>query len=269
MTKRLFCSVVIAAALSLAAGRPGAAQSIAPDAVSEQRNSEISGTSLGTSEDLSGVEPASKKAKPICKPCLYYSGDIDPSNPDTNALSNGNSSLASILAQVYSAFTVPPGRAWHVKGVFINTLSSVAVLDPAMTQWSIWKGVGNGIPGELLFSGAANGAIAATGRSFAGYTEYTVSLKFKPIVLSPGTYWLNVMPQCANPSDSACSSAVFYESDVEDSSPANHVGPANVLDDSFWYSGSFSSRYAPTWGGSGACSGTGCDTFSFGLIGTN
>ena len=101
-----------------------------------------------------------------------------------------------------------------------------------------------------------------------GLTEYTVSVKLKTaIVLDPGTYWLNVTPQCANPSDSTCSSALFYESDVEDSSPANHVGPANVLDDSFFNSGFFSSYYAPTWGGSGACTGTGCDTFSFGLIG--
>lgn len=263
MTKRLFCSLVIAAALSLAAGRPVAAQAVAPDAVSAQRDSGISGTSA----DLSGVEPAMKKAKPICKPCLYYSGDIDPSNADSNGLFDGNSSEGSLLGQIYAAFTVPSGKAWHVKGAFINTLSSVAGLDPAMTQWSIWKGVGTGVPGELLFSGAANGAIAATGRSFAGFTEYTVSVKFKTIVLNPGTYWLNVMPQCANPSDSACLSALFYWSDVEDSSPANHVGPANVLDDSFWYSGSFSSFYTPTWGGGGACGGTGCDAFSFGLIG--
>ena len=262
MTKKLFCSVVIAAALSLAAGRPVAAQTVAPDAVSAQRDSGISGTSA----DLSGVEPAMKKAKPVCKPCLFYSGDFDSSNPDANALLNEN--IGFILAQVYSAFTVPSGPAWHVKGVFINTMSSVAVLDPAMTQWSIWADVGSGNPGEMLFSGAANATIAATGRTDFGLTEYTVSVKLKTaIVLNPGTYWLNVTPQCANPSDSTCSSALFYESDVEDSSPANHVGPANVLDDSFFNSGFFSSYYAPTWGGSGACTGTGCDTFSFGLIG--
>ena len=268
MANRLFCSVVIAAALTLATGRPGAAQSIAPDLVSALRNSEISGTSPGTSADLSGVEPATKKPKPICKPCLYYSGDFDPSGPVPNGLINENAT-GTILAQVYSAFTVPSGPAWHVKGVFINTLSTVSVLDPLATQWSIWKGVGSGDPGELLFSGAANGAIAATGRSFGGYIEYTVSVKLKTaIVLNPGTYWLNVLPQCANPSDSTCSSSVFYESNVEDSSPANHVGPANVLDDSFWNSGAYSTYYLPTWGGGGACHGTGCDAFSFGLIGT-
>lgn len=264
MTKRLFCSVVIAAALSLAAGRPVAAQTVAPDLVSAQRDSGISGSSA----DLSGVEPAMKKAKPVCKPCLYYSGDFDSSGPVPNGLINGNISSISALAQIYSAFTVPSGKAWHVKGVFINTLSSVAVLDPAMTQWSIWTGVGSATPGELLFSGAGNATLTATGRSFLGYTEYTVSVKLKTIVLNPGTYWLNVTPQCANPSDSACSSALFYWSDVEDASPANHVGPANVLDDSFLNSTFYGYNYEPTWGG-GACSGDGCDVFSFGLIGTN
>ncbi|MGD0672886.1 MAG: hypothetical protein ABSB13_12455 [Candidatus Binatus sp.] len=264
MTKRLFCSIVIAAALTLGAARPGAAQSIAPDAVSAQRNSGISGTAPA---DLSGVEPATKKLKPICKPCLYYSGDFDPSNPDANGLINENASSDSILAQVYSAFTVPSGRAWHVKGAFINTLSTVAVLDPAMTQWSIWADVGSGKPGEMLFSGASDGTIAATGRTAFTFTEYTVSVKFKTtVVLNPGTYWLNVTPQCANPSDSTCSSAVFYESDVEGSSPPNHVGPANVVDDSFLNSSFYSYNYAPAQ--VDPCTDIGCDAFSFGLIGT-
>ncbi|MGB3549401.1 MAG: hypothetical protein WA993_01830 [Candidatus Binatus sp.] len=268
MTQRLFCSMVIAAALTLAAGRPGAAQTVAPDLVSAQRDSGISGTSA----NLSAVEPTSKKLQPVCKPCLFYSGDSDSSNPDTNSLINGIFSAVPILAQVYSAFTVPSGRAWHVKGVFINTvnaIASVVVLDPSVTQWSIWADVGSGNPGELLFSGAGNATVTATGRTVSGLTEYTVSVKLKTaIVLQPGTYWLNVTPQCTNPSDSACSSALFYESDVEDVSPANHVGPANVLDDSFINSTYFSFNYAHTWGGSGACGGIGCDAFSFGLIGT-
>ncbi|MGB3549402.1 MAG: hypothetical protein WA993_01835, partial [Candidatus Binatus sp.] len=178
-----------------------------------------------------------------------------------------NSSTDSILVQIYSAFTVPSGRAWHVKGAFINTLSNIAVLDPAMTQWSIWADVGSGKPGEMLFSGAANGTIAATGRSDFGFTEYTVSVKFKTaVVLNPGTYWLNITPQCANPDDSACSGSAFYESDVEDSPPPNHVGPANVLDDSFLNSSFYSFNYLPTQGT--VCDGVGCDAFSFGLIGT-
>jgi hypothetical protein len=229
--------------------------------VSGQRNAGITAASPG-SADLSAPDA---KPKPFCKGCLFYSGDIDPSNANTDGLLTEN---ASLLVQVYSAFTVPSGKPWHVNGVFINVLSSVSAVDPSVTQWSILQGVGSGVPGELLFSGASNATITPTGRSFDSLTEYTVSLKLKgSIVLQPGTYFLNVTPQCSNPADSTCSSALYYESDVEDASPTNHIGPSNVLDDSFVNTSFLPYSFAPTWGTDGACGDVGCDAFSFGLLG--
>jgi hypothetical protein len=260
MVKRLLSLIVVAAALTLAAVPSGAAQSVT--AVSAQRNGEIAATSPG-SANPSAMPDA--KPTPFCKGCLFYSGDMDPSNANTDGLAN---ELTGFLAQTYSAFTVPSGKPWHVTGVFINTLSTVAILDPSVTQWSILKGVGQGVPGELLFSGTGNATITATGRSFSVFTEYTVSVKLKnSIVLEPGTYFLNVLPQCSNPDDGNCASAEYFWSDVEDASPANHIGPANVIDDSFINASFVDDNFVPSWGTDGACLDVGCDAFSFGLIG--
>ena len=157
MVKRLLSLIVIAAALTLATVPSGAAQSVT--AVSAQRNGEITATSPGPANP-SAMPDA--KPTPFCKGCLFYSGDMDPSNANTDGLVN---EIAGFLDQVYSAFTVPSGKPWHVNGVFINTLSTVGILDPSVTQWSILQGSRQGVPGELLFSGAGNATITPTGRS--------------------------------------------------------------------------------------------------------
>jgi hypothetical protein len=214
-------------------------------------------------------KPENKPAKPpaYCKPCLFYGGDFDDSLATANGLWNGVNSELGIAGEVLVPFTIPKGQIWFVSGLFTNNLSNVSVIDPKKANWSISKGVTTGSGGHTIAKGTAPATYTPTGRSGFGLTEYTVLVKIEPLALGPGTYWLTVAPLCTNSADSACTSALYYESDTEDSPPLNHYGPLEPNDMSYFNSASFLDTYAPTWGASGACSGVGCDRFSAGVLG--
>ena len=80
----------------------------------------------------------------------------------------------------------------------------------------------------------------ATGRSGFGFTEYTDSVAVSLVLNAGTTYWINVTPVCA-----ACSSRAF-ESDVPPGTAANHVGPANIVDGSFFNSAFFGANFTST-----------------------
>ncbi|HWY02474.1 MAG TPA: hypothetical protein VNX60_02305, partial [Candidatus Acidoferrum sp.] len=63
---------------------------------------------------LSGVASAQTATPPpYCRPCLFYGGDFDPSNPAANSLQNGLLYHGSPAA-VYVPFFVPSGQIWTV-----------------------------------------------------------------------------------------------------------------------------------------------------------
>ena len=113
-----------------------------------------------------------------------------------------------------------------------------------------------------MAAGVGPATATPTGRTYSGYTEYTVIVTAKPALkLTSGTYFMNVLPQCSNASDSSC--YLLYWDNAEDTSPPHHFGAANIVDDSF-----FDSTF---WGvdyGSALNQGAGYfDLFSFGLAG--
>ncbi|HTW88995.1 MAG TPA: hypothetical protein VMD75_13415 [Candidatus Binataceae bacterium] len=214
------------------------------------------------------TQPATAKPPKFCKPCRYYSGDFNPADSNANAFSNENDEVVD-LAQLYTPFTIPSGQKWQVTGLFVNNLLITAVtpsvLDPVKTGWSIWTGVGTGIPGTLIAAGVSKGKLAPTGRTFASvYTEYTTSVKVSGVTLTCGTYFVNVLPQCTNTEDTSCTGQRYYETDVEDTSPAEHIGPSNLLDQTFWLSNFFTYNYELPEDIS-----LGGDLFSFGVEGNS
>jgi hypothetical protein len=98
--------------------------------------------------------------------------------------------------------------------------------------------------------------------------EYTIQVTGLSVALSPGTYWMIVIPICSNSANPYCN-GVFFESDVEyiNTPPANAYGPAEPLDASFFDSAYFGITVEPTNGPLGACGGFGCDAFSAGVLG--
>jgi hypothetical protein len=199
------------------------------------------------------INQAKSFAPPVaCNPCLYYSGDFNAGDSNANGLANESDAIIS-SASVYTPVT--PNQNWLVTGLLENTLSG---LTPTSANWEIRTGVSEGNGGAVYASGSGVPTQTATGRSAFGFTEYTDFVAVSPsVILHTGvTYWINVTPVC-----SACSSRAF-ESNVPASGGANHVGPTDVLNLSFFNSSFFSANFTNT-----NTQGV-FPLFSFGLKGT-
>jgi len=220
-------------------------------------------------------KPSPDKSKPpsYCKPCLFYTGDLNSSSSEANGLFNaaGGALGSSGSAYVYGAFTVPKGKTWTITGLFINTLSNASAVDSTVT-WDIRKGVTSGSGGTDVKSGKGSDTWKTTGRSAFGLTEYTNGVAVKPSVKLKGgskgtTYWMNVLTSCLTSTCTEGSSGLFYESDQESQPGINQYGPNMPWDDSFFNSATFGYTWVLTNGSSGPCGGIGCDQFSMGAEG--
>jgi hypothetical protein len=213
--------------------------------------------------------PLAPTTPSYCHPCLFYGGDMDPTNPLTNGLGSEQVlQTAPYTTAVFVPFEVPSGEQWTVGSIFVNLLSVANVVDPARAAYSISTGVSRGNGGTTITSGTGPVTYLPTGRSWNGYTEYTLLANIHATVLQPGTYWLSLVARCTNPKDQTCQVAQYYVSDVEDDPPLNHVGPFEPLNDSYFSGANQDAFFVPTWGIRGACDGLGCNRFSAGVIGT-
>ncbi|MCU1302960.1 MAG: hypothetical protein JWQ87_3244 [Candidatus Sulfotelmatobacter sp.] len=205
-----------------------------------------------------------------CRPCLFYGGDFDASNPAANTLSNGLVNIGRPTA-VYVPFVVPKGQVWTVTGLFSNNMSTSTFLDPPAIKWSISIDVSAGHAGTVISQGTIPATFTPTGRSWRFFTEYTALGHLTPqtaVTLTSGVYWMTAIPICTDPS---CGFASFTLSDVEDVPAPNHKG-IEPKDDSFFLAeGVRQDFFAPTAYPNGVCNGggngTGCDKFSAGLLG--
>ncbi len=201
-----------------------------------------------------------------CSPvCLFYGGDNNPAAPNTNGFANENTLLVPDTT-VWGAFTVPAGQTWTVDGAFINTIADgYDGLDPSTSSWSINSGVSEGDGGSVVGSGTSTSAgtsFVPTGRLPFGFTEYTLKVKVSPaVVLSAGTYWLNITPQCTDTGNGSCSIAQYF---FDTTNGLNRYGPLEPADLAYFNSSYFGFDYANDC----EVSTTGCAAQSFGLIGT-
>lgn len=234
--------------------------SVSAQSIPEARALGSAGLPIPAAQTESQANPQPEVLAPgpaYCNPCLYYSGDLNIATGD--GLANENDTIVS-LSQVFTPFTIPTGHTWFITGVLINNLTEGSAIHlPKKAGWSIWKGTAAATPGTLLAAGANRAVFSATGRSVGGGTfpEYTASVTLpQTVALAAGTYFLNVMPQCTDPT---CSSQRFFLSNVTDVAPLHHHGPANILNASIWNSNFFGQDYSANPGDS---------LFSFGIIGT-
>jgi hypothetical protein len=201
-----------------------------------------------------------------CSPsCLFYGGDTNPASPADNGFANENTLLVPATT-VWAAFNVPTGQTWTVDGLFINTIADgYNGLDPSTSSWTIASGVSEGNAGTVISSGtstAAGTSFTVTGRFPFGFTEYTLKVKTVPAtVLSAGTYYVNITPQCTNSGNGSCSIAQYF---FDDTFGLNRYGPLEPANVAFFNSSYFGFNYANTC----EVSTTGCQAFSFGVIGT-
>jgi hypothetical protein len=206
--------------------------------------------------------------------CLYYGGDFNYDNPNANGVSNetdiavpAGGTTPKYGAAVYSNFQVPTGQTWNVTGLLVNVLSVTGGGSPELAYWEIRQGVSSGNGGTLVASGTGPDSFKPTGRHGIALNEYTVKVYIPAgVILSSGTYFMIVVPQCIT-SNQNCPAARYFITDVEDIPPMNGRG-SQLWDDAFFNSGFFGANFEPTWGSTGACGGLGCNRFSAGVIGT-
>jgi hypothetical protein len=191
-----------------------------------------------------------------CRPCLFYAGDMDPNNQNTNGLANEVDITISTGAAVYAPFIVPVNKTWTVTGLFTNNFLSAGVLDPATSPYEVRKGIpkAGGTGGTLVCHGKLASTATATGRNDFGFNEYTVAVKgIKNCTLSGGSvkggkkYWESVVPYCTNTGDNNCTNGYRgFESNDEDVPALNHFGLNEPANDSFFNSVFFGATWSPT-----------------------
>jgi hypothetical protein len=150
----------------------------------------------------------------LCKPCLFYAGDFDPTGFYSAAFPDENTFVYDNV-KTYGAITIPRNHEVLVEGILFQVVfSGEDKLDPTETPWEIRTGISEGSGGALIASGQAFAHIQATGR-FGDGPEYSVALKVNPpVLLGAGTFWFNLTPQCRNKHDPACGSSQYSVSNT-------------------------------------------------------
>jgi hypothetical protein len=228
-------------------------------------------THPGAAHVSSSQKAAFPVPPPICHPCLFYGGDNNVNDPNTDGFADGNTLLVPDT-ETLGAVIVPAGKQVVVEGLLFNiipTLSSGNVFDPKTATWEIRTGVSEGNGGTLVASGSGNINVQPTGRDPFGFIESTVAVKVTPpVTLTANTYWINVNPQCTNSANANCSSLQYYVDNTtqETNNVRGYLQPAHQM---FLNSAFFGFTWA-NWCDSalGVPSGA-CDRLSFGVIGTH
>jgi len=183
---------------------------------------------------------------------LFYGGDFDENNNSANALANETDAIVvgdPYGAAVFQNFIVG-GGGWNVTGLFTNNLSSNST--PTGGYWEVRAGLSEGNGGTLIASGTGAVTNDPTGRSGFGFTEYHNEVDGLNLNLTPGTYWLAVVPQCAD-----CGGRSF----LGNTFGTNSIG-SQTSDQQFWNSAFFGVNYT-----NADTQGT-FSTFSSGVVGT-
>lgn len=198
----------------------------------------------------------------LCRPCVFYGGDLDPSNANSAGLSDENTIFIP-NSSTYGAVSFP--NTVSIYGLVVNVQASAA-FDPQQATYDIRTGISDGNGGTSVASGTANITVAATGRSFIGLQEYTVAVTFPTLVLPAGEYWFNIMPQCLNTLDGSCFLGRIFESNT--TSLTNNVHgnlqpPHEIFLNSSFFGISWTNWCDPSIG----LNSLQCRSLSFGVIG--
>jgi hypothetical protein len=205
-----------------------------------------------------GIPPA------LCNPCIFYSGDLNPDDGQAEGFGDENT-LLTPSSSTYAEFTVNPGGTAKVTGILVNVIGD-ANFDPQNATYDIRTGVSSGDGGTSVTSGTANITVAATGRVFAGYSEFTVYVALPATqTLSAGQYWFNVTPQCTNGAvDGSCYAGSIYLSNS--TQLTNNVAGHNQVPYQNYINSSFFSYNWENWCDLGLTNGQ-CRFSSWGLTG--
>ena len=175
-----------------------------------------------------------------CSPCLWYSGDTDPSST-WDADWNGNTVGVGYSNQVWVPFVAAPDSSNPLhKHVLItsvtfnevaNTPSTSPPADFAGMSYAFRTGVFAGNGGLLgKHGGCFTTTVTYTGVSPFGYNEYSFTCYFNPAALpkvAVGTLgWVNVLPKFN-------ANTIAYLDEVQDNPAPNQFGWSDDYYNSF------------------------------------
>jgi hypothetical protein len=214
---------------------------------------------------MAGSALAQSGPPALCKPCLFYAGDYDQTDPNSTAFPDENTSVYDNV-KTYGAVTIPQEHSALLYGLLFQIqFDGTVKLDPDEATWEIRVGVSEGNGGTLIASGQSVAHLQQTGRGGNG-PEYSLAVKVSPpVTLNGGTYWFNVTPQCVKGNDRVCGSNQYGVSNtiLEANNFRGAIQPTGKM-----YINSQSASYPYTW--ENLCNLTNpetCARLSFGLIG--
>ena len=260
MKKMLFAAALIAALIPFAVAQ----DSRAPQASLDR---EVDVRVPARAAVLGNPRHVTPKAPSYCKPCLFYAGDFDSNASDANGLANEFDVTINTGAAVYAPFKVPAGKTWTVTGLFTDNFQSAQTLDPKTSPYEVRKGIpaAGGTGGKLVCHGKKTATAVPTGLSGFGFNVYAVKVKgIAKCTLKGGVkYWESVIPYCTNPNDSDCANGYRAFEANDDGAMANHFGPKEPANNSFFNSVFFGATWSPSSNFQSS------SRFSDGVIGTS
>ena len=225
----------------------------------------VHGTGNGNTSKIVN-SPPSVTPPPLCNPCFFYGGDLNPFDINADGFSDENTLLITGGSATYGAVILPYQAA--LQGIVFNILATDA-FDPKTATYDIRENVSEGNGGFSLQSGSSNIQIVATGRNAFGLYEYEISVHFPTVTLEPETeYWFNVEPQCLNgATDGSCYVGRFFVSNTTQGTN-NIKGTQQPGHSMFFNSTYFGFTYANWCDSDLGLTGGECNLMSYGLVGT-
>src|ERR1700683_2952157 len=170
-----------------------------------------------------------------CNPCLYYSGDYEPGNKNSNELAN--ELTTNINVAIFVPVRIPSGGGWDLSGLVFNVDAfNGGILDPQKAAVSIRQGMSAGEPGNVIYSANLDATVTDTG--ITGVYAVGVELPRSVGLLSGQTYWFSVVPQCVNTQDAACTDypeGIFFLDNTFGANSYPGKPEAGISGQSLWY----------------------------------
>ena len=220
-----------------------------------------------TGEGAPIVDSPTPKPPSLCNPCLFYGGDLNPSDIDAIGMSDENTLLIVGGGSTYGSVHIPNGVTAQVFGIIFN-IQADAAFDPQTASYDIRTGVTDGNGGTSIASGSGTTVVQATGRNFLGLNEYSVAVSWStPVTLTTGQYWFNLTPQCLNTLDGSCSAFRQFVSNTTQHTNNVH-GSWQPREEMFLNSSFFGLNFADWCDSLFGLTAPQCTAMSFGLRGT-
>jgi hypothetical protein len=228
---------------------------------------------LATAKGVSSIKTQEHKithatkpqAPASCSPCLFYGGDLNPSDPNADGFSDENTLLILGGSQTYGAVSIPSGPNASVTGILFNILATAA-FDPYTATYDIRQGISEVTGGTDVSTGSATIAVASTGRNAFGLYEYTITATIPSVTLAPGEYWFNLEPQCLSTLDGSCTVFRQYASNTTQETNAVN-GSWQPSGEMYFNSSYFGYTYANWCDSDLGLTSEQCAWMSFGLVG--